>query len=263
MRRKIFSWSDLRSETGSNVAQASGVALAAAILITTILTLTPMLSSQVERAFLCLAAALGGGGSGCASGSASAGLGGTFQVTTARLPDLPDEYNLPVGLYSLTPEQRALAEMHFGRGTLDLDKIRIRSVTWLWDNRAYTQGNTIFWPANTPTDIEILAHELTHVYQYQKRGAIYWFEGLGWRVPELFGYSPYNYGGPDGLRQARSEGKTFADFNVEQQGKIVEDYYRLRRNNGDTSAYDPFIRDARLGLLDRPPTWSEELPIAP
>ena len=258
MARNMFFWSDLRSETGSNVAQASGVALAAAILITTILTLTPMLSSQVERAFLCLAGALGGGGGGCASGSASAGLGGTFQVTTARLPDLPDYYDQPVGSRGLTPEERALAEMLFGPGALDLDKIKISSVGWLLSGRAYTHGNTIFWPKNQRIDAATIAHELTHTYQFQKRGWAYWREAAGLQIrytlhgiaPRWFA-DPYDYGGASGLRQARDAGRTFADFNVEQQGQIVEDYYRRLRSGEDTSVYEPFIRDAQLGLLKR------------
>jgi hypothetical protein len=253
MERNIFSWADLRSETGSNVAQSSGVALAAAILITTILTLTPMLSSQVEQAFLCLAGALGGGGGGCASGSASASLGGAFQVTTARLPDMPRKYNLPLSSRHLRPEERALAVQLFGPGALDLDKITITSLPWVLRGRAYTEGNIIYWPAYEEKDTKVLAHELTHVYQFQKRGWVYWREAAKLQIRNwTSGFDPYDYGEAAGLQQARSEGKTFADFTVEQQGQIVEDYYALWRDHHDTSAYDPFIRDARLGLLDRP-----------
>lgn len=283
MRRKVFSWSDIRSENGSNVAQASGVALAAAILISTILTMTPLLSSQVERAFVCLAAALGGGGGGCSSGGASAGMAGTFQVTTARLPNLPDSYDQPTGSRGLTPEERALAELLFGPGALNLDTIKIKSVGWLLGDRAYTQGNTIYWPKNRRIDPGTIAHELTHTYQYQKRGWAYWREAavlqgkyeLHKLWPDRFA-DPYSYGDADGLRQARSAGKSFADFNVEQQAQIVGDYYERLRNGQDTSAYELFIRDAQRGLLDdrqtaptRPrgwlwnPPWAGDWPDAP
>jgi hypothetical protein len=62
------------------------------------------------------------------------------------------------------------------------------------------------------TDLSFLAHELTHVYQYQ-HGTRVWLRGLFERF--------YKYGDLTNTK------KTLSDFNIEQQGAIVEDYVRL------------------------------------
>lgn len=60
-----------RDQQGSNVAQAAAVALAAALLIATIIASSQMLRPAVEHGFQCLAGAISGGG-GCNSGTAAA-----------------------------------------------------------------------------------------------------------------------------------------------------------------------------------------------
>jgi hypothetical protein len=268
-RRKLLA--HIRSESGSNVAQAAAVALLAAALIGIVLTLMPGLAGQVDRAFNCLTAAISGG-AGCGSSAADAGAGGAFQQRTAQRPALPDSYPPTPGRRGLTPEERALAEYVFGPGALDLDAIQISTEGTFVQPRAYVIGNTINWPPSSQIDPATLAHELTHVYQYQKRGWAYLREAAGlqveyelyknWpsRIPNPFS-NPYDYGGEEALRQGRAQGKRFSDFNVEQQGQIVEDYYQRVMQGQDTSAYDPYIQDARQGRLDRseapqPRGWS-------
>lgn len=75
---------------------------------------------------------------------------------------------------------------------------------------------------NGPPDLTYrawLVHELTHIWQYQR----------GRTVPELaldaLG-GDYDYGGEQGLRDAAAQGKRFGDFNYEEQGDILRDYYR-------------------------------------
>ena len=87
-----------------------------------------------------------------------------------------------------------------------------------------------------------LVHELTHAYQYQHgRGVL---SLLPTAIAGFFKKSLYDYGGVEGLR-----GKTFADFNTEQQANIVADYYYLStyEPGRDLSAYEPYIRFVRSG----------------
>lgn len=67
-------------------------------------------------------------------------------------------------------------------------------------------------------------HEMVHVWQYQRLGAVYIPRAL-WaqRTPE-----GYQYGGIEALRRAVETGKNLMDFNFEQQGDIVADYYCLQ-----------------------------------
>ncbi|MBV9787003.1 MAG: pre-toxin TG domain-containing protein, partial [Chloroflexi bacterium] len=60
-----------RDQQGSNVAQAAAVALAAALLIATIIAGSQTLRPAVEHSMQCLASAISGGG-GCSPGAAQA-----------------------------------------------------------------------------------------------------------------------------------------------------------------------------------------------
>ncbi|MCB9354917.1 MAG: hypothetical protein H6575_10170 [Lewinellaceae bacterium] len=69
-----------------------------------------------------------------------------------------------------------------------------------------------------------LIHELVHVWQFQKLGSVYIPRAL-WaqRSPEA-----YNYGGIRALEKAMADGRGLSDFNYEQQGDIVADYFCLK-----------------------------------
>jgi hypothetical protein len=91
----------------------------------------------------------------------------------------------------------------------------------------------------------VVVHELTHVAQYEKVGAIYMAEAF---YAQRFG-GGYNYGD---LSQARRQGKHFSDFNREQQAQICEDFYCAR--HGSPTGYgaslnelEPFIEEMRKG----------------
>ena len=76
-----------------------------------------------------------------------------------------------------------------------------------------------------------LLHELTHVWQYQKIGAIYIPRALRAQTSQM----GYNYGGVHILRQAKENEASIFAFNLEQQGDIVADYYKLK--NGYKTAW--------------------------
>jgi hypothetical protein len=87
-----------------------------------------------------------------------------------------------------------------------------------------------------------LVHELTHAYQYQHGRGI--FSLLPTAIAGFFKKSLYDYGGPEGLR-----GRSFDDFNTEQQANIIADYYYLSRYepHRDLTAYEPYISHVRSG----------------
>lgn len=69
-------------------------------------------------------------------------------------------------------------------------------------------------------DQPVLSHEATHVFQNSLKN------------PEPYTKPTadvYDYGGWQGLIDARKQGKTMADFNLEQQATMLEDYQRLQQ----------------------------------
>jgi hypothetical protein len=122
-----------------------------------------------------------------------------------------------------------------------------------WDN-AVTLGNSSYFPrllkGNPPptgtdsiVDLAWMIHELTHVWQYQHTGVIYVWRAL--RADLTLGIHAYDYGGEQGLREAKASGRRLADFNPEQQGDIARYYYFRLRNGEDTSAWDPYVEELR------------------
>ena len=96
----------------------------------------------------------------------------------------------------------------------------------------------------------LLLHELTHVWQFQHLGSVYISQAL--RAQHSL--AGYNYGGVSNLLSYLKKGKNFFNFNLEQQGDIVADYYRIREgykpqwgngNRSDLSIYETFIRQMR------------------
>ncbi len=91
----------------------------------------------------------------------------------------------------------------------------------------------------------ILVHEMVHVYQYQRFGSMYIGRALN---AQHFGEG-YEYGSSTGLYKAMITGKRFKDFNFEQQGQIMEDYYlnyslkEKRVLNLDIAVYRYYIDD--------------------
>jgi hypothetical protein len=94
---------------------------------------------------------------------------------------------------------------------------------------------------------DIFIHEMVHIWQYQKFGAVYIPKAL--KVHLTKGMS-YNYGGLAALKKSMAKNGNFLDFNFEQQGDIVADYFRIRcgdapiwgkANKDDLPVYEYFI----------------------
>ena len=138
----------------------------------------------------------------------------------------------------LTPAERD----HLGDlvSTLDCERVRVyretaaglsaairRAVLLVSRNRAVALGNHVFLPRYCQHDLPVLAHELTHCGQYQSWGPMRYFSrGAVNQVRDLLyrrlgvGSSPYRY--------TVEPGKPFSAYGMEQQGQIVEDYFRDR-----------------------------------
>jgi hypothetical protein len=127
---------------------------------------------------------------------------------------------------ALSSREAAIAHSVFGK-SIDLHLVRIDERAVLgpaFSKRAFTSFHTINgWGG---LEDSVLVHELTHVWQYEKSGAVYMAQALHAQIKR--GLGAYDYGGPDGLRAARSRGKGITSFNREEQAQIVQDFYLIK-----------------------------------
>ncbi len=118
----------------------------------------------------------------------------------------------------------SLAKTVFGN-SIDYSKVRVDNYAFIGPKQyrfAYVGFNTL--NAWGPMRNSLFLHEMTHVYQYQKMGAVYIYDALAAQHSE----SGYNYGGAAELQRQLVSGKRFSDFNLEQQGDIVSDYFLIK-----------------------------------
>lgn len=122
----------------------------------------------------------------------------------------------------LTEGEKAIAYSVFGGG-LNVDDIQIKTAWWVLKNYAVSpNGNVYFHADNWIEDFAKqplgkrawFVHELTHVWQIQ--------QGIKVFSKALFDRR-YNY--------ALKQGKDFFKYGVEQQARMVEDYY-IRSQTG-------------------------------
>jgi hypothetical protein len=86
-----------------------------------------------------------------------------------------------------------------------------------------------------------LIHELTHVWQYERFGAVTLFRSI--RAHFRHGPKAYDYGGEAGLRALVTSGGGLMDLNPEQQGDVARDYYRRLKRGQDRAAWLPFVME--------------------
>jgi len=153
----------------------------------------------------------------------------------------------------LTTEERTAAQSVLGPDAIRWNEVRIANggllgiVFSLNGGRAFATFHTINLPSDGDhgrSNLAIVVHELTHVYQYERVGSLYLGQAI--HAQATIGYG---YGGAAGLSNDRATGKHFRDYNREQQAQIAQDYYDLLASGGDTTAYDPFIAELRAGDL--------------
>jgi hypothetical protein len=120
---------------------------------------------------------------------------------------------------------------------------------------AITIRNTSYFPRSLHTDdpqhsdwladMGWLMHELTHQWQYQHDGILYLFEAM---LAPTYVYAPPGESPNTALQGFSKAGKKFRDFNREQQGDIVRDYYwstKLDGANADRAGWDAYLKEVR------------------
>ncbi len=120
----------------------------------------------------------------------------------------------------LTQRQRELAKRVFG-SSMNLDAVRIDYRARIGTRRgkmAYVSFATIncFESMRDPH----LIHELVHIWQYERVGAVYIVRAILAQLSE----KGYDYGGKIGLLANKDRG--LEGFNYEQQGDIAADFYK-------------------------------------
>ena len=160
---------------------------------------------------------------------------------------------------SLTETEIDAASPVLGSAAIRYNSVRIaegrllRLIFRFNNRRAFTTFHTINLPASgghSRSHLDIIVHELVHVYQFEHVGSIYIWQAL--RAQKTEGY---RYGGWHQLADDWNSGKHFHDYNREQQGQIAQDYYGEVIANGlPTSdpvrqAYEPFINELKSGDL--------------
>lgn len=125
---------------------------------------------------------------------------------------------LPLASRDLSEVELEIAEVIFG-DSLDYSQVRVKEgglLTWIYPG--VTLCNTIAFPVGSYDehdlhDQALFLHELTHVWQCQNHGLSYIPRAL---YEEIF---------TDAYVVYFDEKKSFADYDVEEQGEIVAEYH--------------------------------------
>lgn len=133
----------------------------------------------------------------------------------------------------LTTEELAVAKSVFG-DRIDYGNLRIFRSKYFWTqgaDHAVTPNGNVYWPSDSCGNMilcgqgKLFIHEMTHVMQYQQ-GISVFGQGLllqGARFGSLLFYDPYNF--------IYDPNRAFSSYNIEQQGKMVEEMYEGRLPN--------------------------------
>lgn len=136
---------------------------------------------------------------------------------------------------ALSEGEKQLAKSVFG-DAIDLDSVRLKTAWWVLKGYAVSpNGNIYFHPDDWMADVSCetltkrawLIHELTHVWQVQQGQAVFWRALFNRR---------YQY-------RLRT-GKSFFGYGIEQQARMVEEYYIRREMGRDCKAWQaclPFV----------------------
>ncbi len=127
----------------------------------------------------------------------------------------------------LSSHEKALAQTIFG-GSIPYNRVRVDELAVIgpgFTGRAYVSFHIINgWRVIRNAT---LIHEMTHVWQYGKMGAIYMPRAIAAQASA----EGYDYGGLPGLERRRAAGQGLTSFNPEQQASIIEDYYTAKYEN--------------------------------
>ena len=182
------------------------------------------------------------------------GMSGGQWSTYAYVDNGPLARVDPLGLRSPTPGEVAMLSPIFNN-TVDFSKVDIvsgggmdpRAWAPIATENAVTLGNTIHFPSSgyqsdfssaSLSDQAWLAHEMTHVYQYQNNSNYSWAKAAN----EGLRSDTYKY--------SLSEHGCFNDYRYEQQAAIVADYYAALHGSWSPalSDYEALLNPVGLGV---------------
>ncbi len=125
----------------------------------------------------------------------------------------------------LTREEEEAIKSHFGN-SLQLRRIRIDTFAF-GGPRTHHFAYVSFYTINSwgPLSPDTFIHEVMHVWQYEKMGSVY----IPRALRAQYSSEGYDYGGLESLEQAIHSGQGLQQFNLEQQGDIMADYFRLKQ----------------------------------
>ena len=120
-----------------------------------------------------------------------------------------------------------------------------------------TLGNNIRIPPGYSLDNATLIHELTHIWQYQNRGAGYISDSLTHQLAGILGTGDRNAA----YSYVIVPGRAFDHYTAEQQAMIVEDFYRQPAKQSDPEYLRLIaqVRSATPTLLTDLDRYSESL----
>ncbi len=179
----------------------------------------------------------------------------TFIIYTLEIFGIGEFYQTGVELFKFNTRPLYDWEIKLGQSvfgdSIPYNRIRVDEKAFIGAKQkkfAYVSFHTInsWGPLNNSTFI----HELIHIWQYEKLGAVYMPLALKAQQTEL----GYNYEGMKGLEEKQKAG--IWGFNLEQQGDVVADYYRIQNGyrptwgfagKEDLYLYQKFIDEIKEG----------------
>lgn len=173
------------------------------------------------------------------------------------------QFVMHLGMHTtpLTAEELTAVQPIFGSDNLRYQDVRVAqggilNVIFRYNGGlAFATWHTIHLPIgmeekerrNGRHNLSLLIHELTHVFQYHHVGSRYIGEAVYYLISTQ--RDCYQYGGSAGLQSCWQQGKTFAQFNREQQAQIIQDYFAKLQAKQDTAAYLPYLAQLQQRAL--------------
>lgn len=152
---------------------------------------------------------------------------------------------LSVASSPLTEREKAIARWVFGEGTIDLDAVRVaRAPSPTGAPMAW--GNTIRMPSGYKLSTGTLAHELTHVWQYQTSGTEYVSDSFLKQACAFL----VDGDREEAYRYSVAEGASFFSYGAEQQAEIVE-AWAVSKKKRDDARYRRLLAEMRARKAGR------------
>lgn len=148
--------------------------------------------------------------------------------------------------------------------SLDLGRVKVTASPWVWGRRgsAWTCNNVVRFrrpirAEDLPSEATLI-HELAHVWEH-RAGQAQVLSGFLEQMRSRFGRDPYDFGGPDGLRDA----KVLTRFSKEGQAQIVTELWKAQHGYLTDRKKVPFatpgyvddlrrlVQSAGIGTSDR------------